>query len=270
MMGPTHAASGAAAGIATAITLSATGVADITAAEAVVFTGITSGAALVPDLDHPSATIARTFGPVTRLAAVATDKVSAATINATRGKRDKAVTGGHRGLTHTLLGVALAAGASWAAIAAWGHYAALALFFLFVTFSMHSLFRNQTQKLGTLVSTGIAAALTAACWFYLPASVSAPALATAVVVGGIAHILGDAPTHSGVPNPLAPLVSIKGKRWGRVHLLPKGLRFSASGPMDKVLFFLFIAVSVVLLAVAITSPETVGATWLPLADTLQS
>lgn len=266
MMGPTHAASGAAAGIATAITLSATGVADITAAEAVVFTGITSGAALVPDLDHPSATIARTFGPVTRLAAVATDKVSAATINATRGKRDKAVTGGHRGLTHTLLGVALAAGASWAAIAAWGHYAALALFFLFVTFSMHSLFRNQTRKIGTLVSTGIAAVMTAACWVYLPATVSAPALALAVVIGGVAHILGDAPTHSGVPNPLAPFVSIKGKRWGRVHLLPKGLRFSASGPVDRVLFTVFGLGSAVALVLAVTTPESVGATWLPLSS----
>ena len=162
--------------------------------------------------------------------------------------------------------MALAAGASWAAIAAWGHYAALALFFLFVTFSMHSLFRNQTRKIGTLVSTGIAAVMTAACWFYLPATVSAPALATAVVVGGIAHILGDAPTHSGVPNPLAPFVSIKGKRWGRVHLLPKGLRFSASGPVDRVLFTVFGLGSAVALVLAVTTPESVGATWLPLSS----
>lgn len=52
---------------------------------------VTAGAALLPDLDHPRATVARTLGPVTAAVARVVGRMA----------------GGHRGATHSLAGVAL-------------------------------------------------------------------------------------------------------------------------------------------------------------------
>src|SRR5699024_10210060 len=64
---------------------------------------VATGAALLPDIDHPSATIARSAGAASRLATSAVSSVA-----------------GHRGATHTLLAVAvftvlggLVAGLNW-------------------------------------------------------------------------------------------------------------------------------------------------------------
>ena len=64
MMGPTHSVSALAAGLATTIALNNTGIYDFTLATAFIFASITAGAGLLPDLDHPQATLARTWGPV--------------------------------------------------------------------------------------------------------------------------------------------------------------------------------------------------------------
>lgn len=93
MMGHTHALSGAAAWLAAVPLLSLVGppvrLADI-AAGAI----ISAGAALLPDLDHPSATIAHTYGVITHVLSRAAN----------------AVFGGHRHATHSFFFVALAAG----------------------------------------------------------------------------------------------------------------------------------------------------------------
>lgn len=242
MMGPTHSASGAAAGIGTAIALASSGVVPVTAAEAVVFTGVTAGAALLPDLDHPSATIARTFGPVSKAAS----------------KLVNFLAGGHRKGTHTLIGVAVATAGTWALVSMGNVWATLGLFFVLLTFTLHSWLRPVSEKLGPLGSFALAAAITTAVAYNLPSAMSAPTLALAVAVGGLAHILGDAVTHSGVPTLLSPLGG-----WRTIHALPKGLRFSASGPMDKVLLFVFSATAAVLLALSLVSPETLGVVWAP-------
>lgn len=265
MMGPTHAASGALAGIGAAMALSHYGIADITAPEALVMSGISAGAALVPDLDHPSATIARTFGPVTKAAAIATNKLSATWQRVTGGPRDDRSPGGHRGMTHTLFGVVLTSLVILGSVHLWGTTAALAIFFLFTTFAMHSLFRPLTRRLGGLTGVVTAGAITYLCYVSMPATVSAPALMVAAVVGGIAHIIGDAVTYSGVPNPLAPLVSHNGKRWDSVHLLPKPLRFSASGPMDTVLFAVICLATIYLVWQSMVYPVRVGVDWAPLS-----
>lgn len=247
MMGPTHAASGAAAGAATAIGLQSAGIVDVTAAEAVMFTGIAAGAALLPDLDHPSATIAKSFGPLSRGLAKLTATLS----------------GGHRKGTHTLLGVAVMAALVAALVAFGGRWGGLAVMFVLLTFTLNSWLRPISRKIGTYGSFGLAAAITFATESYLPNSLSPIVLATAVVVGGVAHILGDAVTHSGVPSPLAPVLAFGKGPWGSFHVLPKGLRFSASGPMDKVLLFGFSALAAGLLFVALTDPATFGLVWAP-------
>ena len=93
MMGHTHALSGAAAWFAAVPLIGMAGMPlrlpDI-AAGAI----ISAGAALLPDLDHPSATIAQTYGVLTE----ALSRV----VNA--------VSGGHRHATHSLFFVVLAAG----------------------------------------------------------------------------------------------------------------------------------------------------------------
>lgn len=93
MMGHTHALSGAAVWFAAVPVLGAVGMPlglpDI-AAGAI----ISAGAALLPDLDHPSATIAHTYGVITHLLSRAVNAVS----------------GGHRHATHSFFFVVLAAG----------------------------------------------------------------------------------------------------------------------------------------------------------------
>ncbi|HEY9472229.1 MAG TPA: metal-dependent hydrolase, partial [Mycobacteriales bacterium] len=70
-------------------------------------TVVAAGAALLPDLDHPRATVARSLGPVTG----ALSKVVAA------------VSGGHRQATHSVAGVLLAAGLFGVAGSAGGWWA---------------------------------------------------------------------------------------------------------------------------------------------------
>jgi membrane-bound metal-dependent hydrolase YbcI (DUF457 family) len=88
MLGYSHATSGALVWLATAPALSQalTG-APMSAPELAAGTVICAGAALLPDLDHPQATIAHTFGPVSHVASKLTFILS----------------GGHRQGTHSLL-----------------------------------------------------------------------------------------------------------------------------------------------------------------------
>src|SRR5690625_1275056 len=108
-MGGHHAISGAAAWLA--LTGSASlggyrlggGVLDLAGPEVLAGAVVAAGAALLPDIDHPSATIARSAGTASKLASSAVGSAA-----------------GHRGATHTLLAVvvftvlgALAASLGW-------------------------------------------------------------------------------------------------------------------------------------------------------------
>ncbi len=83
-MGRGHLASG----VLTGALVSA--VADLDPARAVVFTGITTVCALLPDVDHPDATLPRYLGWPGRVAAWTIGRIF-----------------GHRGLTHSVLGIGL-------------------------------------------------------------------------------------------------------------------------------------------------------------------
>ena len=83
MMGKTHAVSGALLYLGTAPVFGVSGY------PLVIGTTCAFGAALIPDLDHPSSTIAHTFGWITKLLARGVCKLS----------------GGHRKATHAIIGL---------------------------------------------------------------------------------------------------------------------------------------------------------------------
>lgn len=84
-LGHTHALSGLLTG--TAVGLYVTHLPPVQLA---LFAGLTAGAAVLPDVDHPDSTLAHSFGFLTRAFAWVVGKIS----------------GGHRHLTHAVLGVA--------------------------------------------------------------------------------------------------------------------------------------------------------------------
>jgi membrane-bound metal-dependent hydrolase YbcI (DUF457 family) len=93
--GRTHAISGAVTGAAVAEYIL-----HLPLAGTVALAGLTAGAAVLPDLDHPQATLAHSFGFMTKLFAEFVGKIS----------------GGHRHGTHSVAGIAIFTGLAWAAV----------------------------------------------------------------------------------------------------------------------------------------------------------
>ncbi|MBM4568972.1 metal-dependent hydrolase [Rhodococcus hoagii] len=259
VMGPTHAMSGAAAGLAMAAVLPPTWGGPTSVSGAFVFAGVTAGAALLPDLDSPQATIARSFGPASQALAHVVERGSAAIHAATSTRRDDHRENGHRTATHTLAFAFLAGAGVAALVSAFGKPAVLGVLFLMLGLALRGLFPKWVKKNDWLMVTGLAAGLSVLAWVASPASVSGPALGAAVTVGVIAHLVGDAGTKMGVPL-LAPIVSINGKRWWDVAP-PSMLRIKASGPADKILLGAFTVLSVVLTYLVLLAPESLGASW---------
>lgn len=238
MMGPTHSVSALAAGLATTIALNNTGIYDFTPATALIFASITAGAGLLPDLDHPQATLARTWGPVSKLMAKITNSLSAGFANMTAGPKDRHVSNGHRKLTHTaLFSLIIAPAIVLALISAGGFWAQMAVVYFFITLALQGLFRDYIRSLGPILANILAIGITYGLAQATPETLHPTLLAFAVAVGCLAHIAGDAPTHSGVPF-FAPFIQVGGKRWNDVHLLPKGMTVSATGWANTALFIL--------------------------------
>lgn len=249
MMGPTHAMSGVAAGLGAAAIATHYGYIDFNVAETVVVAGITAGAALLPDIDHPSATLARTWGPVSTTISKIINKVSAGIVNVTGNSKDKKCSNGHRTFTHTLLFAVIAAVLTYLAVATWETTAALVIFYILTSLAMQTLLRDKTRAMGPIVSNAIAGIATWSAYTMLPDTMNATLLAAVVFVGCVAHMIGDSVTVSGIPA-LAPFIPVDGgKRWGDVHLLPRGLRVRAAGPADTVAFWICAAASTILLIV---------------------
>lgn len=98
-LGHTHALAGAATGAATSLY-----VLHLPPAQILVLTGLSAGAGVLPDLDHPQATLAHCFGFLTKAFAELVGKVS----------------GGHRHGTHSIVGIVVFTGLAWLAV----HYRA--------------------------------------------------------------------------------------------------------------------------------------------------
>ncbi|MDM7991095.1 metal-dependent hydrolase [Arthrobacter sp. zg-Y877] len=185
MMGGHHAASGAAAWVAVASTAPyAFGWYPVTPLGIVTGALLTAGAALLPDLDHHSGTIAHSLPPVTKILARLTEAVS----------------GGHRRGTHSLLGLAVfvalatALGRVTADVPVFGSVAVGAgiLSVLLMGFA----FKALKIAGGPVRSWFLALAFSGFIAVYAPENNDW--LPVAVGLGVAVHIVGDLLTHQGV------------------------------------------------------------------------
>lgn len=181
-MGKTHAAAGLAAGLAVGEFV--THAHPLTL---LTLTGLTAGAAVLPDIDHPNSTMAHSFGFVSHAIAEVVGKVS----------------GGHRKLTHSLAGIALLTAGAWAAVH-WRHDVAgrIGLFVLLalildsaaVLVPVRWLPVSKRRARTLFEVAAVLLAVSMAVWGWGLALV---ALATAV--GAAAHIAVDMLTDKGCP-----------------------------------------------------------------------
>lgn len=241
-MGPTHAASGAAAGLLLAITLPPEYGGAGSYSAALVFGGVAAGAALLPDLDHHNSTATNSLGPVTQIVHKALYYTSIFIEENTGTKRDSSTDQGHRGATHTLafaiaggIGVGAAVNAS-----VWG-----AVITVYICGFLAVLGLGGDARTRYPLLPFAAPAVAAVAVYQLPTLSGAWGLGMAVTVGLVMHNLGDMITPQGAPL-FAPFAVICGRRWWNVRL-PSMLRISANGMGNQVLMTVFSLVTMFLL-----------------------
>ncbi|MFJ1708073.1 metal-dependent hydrolase [Kitasatospora sp. NPDC088346] len=165
---------------------------------------LSAGAALLPDLDHHDGTVANLFGPFTRLLCRTVARLS----------------GGHRHATHSLVFVALAGAGTQLGVARWARGFTGGLTFALLLFAVHALRSHASGRCAHSRATtvGLAAIGTAAADTWLPGT--GAWLPYAVVLGTLAHVLGDCLTRQG-----APLLWPYGRRFEMVLIKRTGNRF---------------------------------------------
>jgi membrane-bound metal-dependent hydrolase YbcI (DUF457 family) len=204
MLGHDHALSGALAFAGIAPELHVTG---LHLAAGVV---LTAGAGVLPDLDEPGSTIARTFGFLTGAFAWIVHKVS----------------GGHRKGTHSIVGVAvLTAGAYgaglWQAKHPWWHLIPVGLV-LALLFSSGIRALRIGGHFADAAGIALAALVLWKRWDLVTVTWEhVPMLAGCVALGMLAHIAGDMITHDGCPL----LYPLSKREFG---LLPEPLRITTN------------------------------------------
>jgi membrane-bound metal-dependent hydrolase YbcI (DUF457 family) len=225
-MGKTHARQGVFAGVVmTAVgpPLTLYGPPPITLALAVAM--LVVGASVFPDIDHPEATVAHTFGPVSHTVSKAVHATSSAVYGITRSRRDQDRDGGHRGLTHTALFAAGCGVGAYFLITAFGLWAAAGILFVFTSYGLRGLAGKWAHRHGWLFVTSVAAAFTGASVFLAwsqPAQTVAWWFAIAIGVGCLVHLFGDCVTTQG--GPVFWPIPLRGQRWRMVGT-PKFMRF---------------------------------------------
>jgi membrane-bound metal-dependent hydrolase YbcI (DUF457 family) len=201
MMGHSHALSGAALWLAAAPGLvalpnlvSSPELATVTGSiltppELIAGAFVCAGAAMLPDLDHPSATIAQAFGPATYYLSKGVNIIS----------------GGHRHATHSLLFcIAMGVGAYFLG----DRYSVGRdiLVVLMIGLALRAVGFGVPGK--TITSAMVNVAMTAALFVtFLLLGVTYSWLGLAIGVGCLAHVIGDCLTEQGCP----VLWPIKGK-----------------------------------------------------------
>lgn len=146
---------------------------------------VCAGAALLPDLDHPEATVTRSLGPVTEIPSGFLSSLA----------------GGHRNGTHSFLFAALAGFGSFLLLGNMPHpWGALLIAFFFPALMIRVL----TEARG-LVCAGLAMIVSTVI---VMGHVRPIVLAVSVGLGCLLHMLGDFVTPEGVP-PLWPLSRIR-------------------------------------------------------------
>ncbi|MBC8093583.1 MAG: metal-dependent hydrolase, partial [Pseudonocardia sp.] len=187
MLGVSHATSGAAVGLAVAGYVPQVLGVQPAAGTVVTFAAVCAGAALLPDLDHPSSTASTHLTVASFLASNVVRPLSALVYRLTRARRDTG-RGTHRGLTHTVLGAALLGVAINLASARWGTPVLIGTLFVCLALAI--------KGLDAIVpgppSLVIAAGLTFAVERYVPGGTAGTAgwLGVAVVLGMVVHSVG--------------------------------------------------------------------------------
>jgi membrane-bound metal-dependent hydrolase YbcI (DUF457 family) len=147
-------------------------------AQLALFTGLTAGAAVLPDIDHPNSTLAHCFGFLTKSAAWLIGKIS----------------GGHRHLTHAVLGVAGFEFLAWLAAKfrheIGGQAGLVVLLSLIIASGLYAFgLRGHVADLAA-IGTAIGLVVTGAGLSHV---------AAAVGVGCATHVAGDMLTDEGCP-----------------------------------------------------------------------
>jgi membrane-bound metal-dependent hydrolase YbcI (DUF457 family) len=218
--------------------------------------GVTAGAALLPDLDCPSSTVARSCGPVTKVLSELVDTASLGIYRLTAGPKDSPREGGHRTFTHTILAAVLAGLGVTALCGAFGKPAVLGVLAFTLMFAIRGLMADWAKKEGWLAVLGVTAACTAAAWWTLPTDGTSYAfLGVCVTLGMILHDLGDAITRAGVPL-LAP-VPYNGKRWWEFTLGPLAIR--AGGVVEAAVLLPALSAAAILGLVHLLDPSILPA-----------
>lgn len=231
MMGHSHALSGALVWLAAAPALATlTPVAGDALVPAELLAGalVCAGAAMLPDLDHPSATIAQTFGPVTWAVSKAVNFLS----------------GGHRQATHSLL-FCVAAGFGAHALAQYSTVGRDIVVVLLIGLALRALAVGVPGR--TITSAVVNILLTAGLFIILGSlGVEYAWLGLAVGIGSLAHVIGDCLTERGCP----VLWPIKG-RW----LLPYKIGFKTGKAFEQRLLTPALSIGIVVLLYLRLMPE---------------
>jgi membrane-bound metal-dependent hydrolase YbcI (DUF457 family) len=247
MLGKSHALSGGVGWLVGCAGLTALGAAPEPAT--VLFgAAVSTGFALLPDVDHPQSTVAHSLGWLTRGIATGVSRSAGALRTAsclhcsTRPDR-----GGHRAITHTAVGAAVA-GLVAANLCLWvGRTAALWVIGFAVWLAVHAALSSRTRaRIGDMILPGrfrrlgkgahrfaaMAGAVIVAGLAAAAANDTLPAaglwwIGVAVGWGWLAHILGDACTMS--KTPLFWPIRINGCRW---HPIGPPWRFRTGGKIE--------------------------------------
>ena len=243
--GSTHAWAGAVTGAAAGLY-----VLHLDPPHTVLLTGLSAGAGLLLDLDHPQATLAHTFGFLTKTCAEVVGKVS----------------GGHRHGTHSIVGVAVFTGLAALSVAFRhdlpGRIGLCVLLSLILAggFCALRLARAATGLFGHVPASTMNHAADAAAIGAAVAMASTGAglglMATATGLGCVAHLVTDALTDQGIPI-LWPLSKAHFK------LLPEPLSFTTGTRPER-----WVVAPALILALLYLSWHAVTLTGVPLHTAL--
>jgi membrane-bound metal-dependent hydrolase YbcI (DUF457 family) len=228
MLGHSHALSGGVTGLATGIFL------HMSVPATAALAGFTAGMALLPDMDKCGSSPARSLGFVSEAVAWTIGKLS----------------GGHRHLTHSILGVAIFTALAWVSCqfrADWAGKAGLALLMTLTVSGGLEALRLARSHAADVIGIGVAAG---AIWY----GYGLRLIPLAVLVGCCTHIIGDMLTDSGC------MLGYPALR-RRFHLLPEPLAFT-TGTRPELLFVdPLLTGALVILAGWAADPSFVAAHW---------
>jgi membrane-bound metal-dependent hydrolase YbcI (DUF457 family) len=227
--GPTHAVMGLAAWGAVSLLAVTHGV-HVDTQTWISGAALTSGSALLPDLDHPPSTVARSFGPVTRVLSRGVNQVSVGIYNVTRLKGDPHRNGGHRTFTHTAVFAALGGTVAAALVLLHNPWITAGLLFFLTGLGVRGLLHEWDHAADTFVVIVLSSIITWQCWTWSHTGGDKAAwVGLTVLVGCLAHCVGDAVTEEGCPI-LWP-VPVGRHLWYPIGL-PKPMRYRTGGKVE--------------------------------------